>query len=108
MPLLITSAAAPFLTNSAIELPAVYAIILKVAYDTDEAKITFNVGYYVNEAARVARAAPLVITGLPVGFFQLATAEQADAVGIFTFLEQVLTAQLTNLLGADVTIENVP
>ena len=108
MPLLITSSAAPFITNSAIELAAVYAIILKVAYDTDEAKITFTVGYYVSEAARIARAAPLVITALPTAFFQLATAEQADAVGIFTFLEQVLTQQLTQQLGAEVTIENVP
>jgi len=107
MPLLITPPT-PFVTNSAFEVASVYVVILKVAYDTDEAKITFQVGYYVSEAARVARAAPLVITSLPIRFFQLATAQQANVVGVFTFLEQVLTQQLTDLLGAEATIENVP
>lgn len=106
MPLLLTPAI-PFETTATIKVPAVYAIILKVSYDTDKAVIEFKVGYYADEAARIARAEKLYINALQTDFEQPATAQEADAVGIFTFLEQVLTAQLTALLGADVTIENV-
>jgi hypothetical protein len=106
MPLLITPAA-PFETTSALSVPAVYAIIEKVNYDTRKRLIDYVVGYYANEAAYLAIAAQVQCVQLTLSFVQPATADEANSVPIFTFLEQGLTAQLTALLGPDVTIENV-
>ena len=64
-------------------------------------------GYYYTEQAYLDKCKPLGIPALPVSFSQQATAEEANAVPIFTFLEQVLTAQLSALLGARVQIEQV-
>lgn len=106
MPLLITPPA-PFQNDALLDVAAAYAIILTVGYDTRKRLISYSVGYFASEAAYLAQAAPLLVNALPRGFEQVATADEANAVPIFTFLEQVLTAQLTDLLGADVTIENV-
>lgn len=107
MPLLITPLVA-FQNDALLDVPAAYAIIEKVGYITRRKVIDYTVGYYASEAAYLAEAAPLSIRLLPTGFTQPATADQANAVPIFTFLEEVLTTKLTDLLGADVTIENVP
>jgi hypothetical protein len=107
MPLLLTPPA-PFTNDALLEVAAAYAIILQVSYDTRQKVISYNVGYYASEAAYVQQAAALRINALPVSFTQAATADQANAVPIFTFLEQMLTEQLTQLLGEGTTIENVP
>jgi len=103
MPLLITPAT-PFETTAQLSCPSVYCLIRKVSYDTDATKIEFVVSYYASVTARDARADTLSINALPTGFEQVATPEEADAVPIFQFLEQVLTAKLTALLGPDVVI----
>lgn len=106
MPLLITPAA-PFATTSELAVPAVYALIRRVNYDTDAALIAYEVSYYVSEAARVARAATLQIHALPPGFTQTATPQEANAVGIFQFLEASLAQQLTALLPVGTAFANV-
>ena len=97
MPLLITPAQ-PFQTTAHLDVPAVYAIINAVSYARATKQISFTVGYYASEAASTAGADMLSINALPTGFVQAASPEQANAVPIFQFLEQVLTAQLTALL----------
>lgn len=106
MPLLITPAA-PFATTAELAVPAVYALIRRVNYDTDAALIAYDVSYYVSQPARAARAATLQITALPPGFSQAATPQEANAMGIFQFLEMNLTQQLTALLPAGTTFANV-
>lgn len=103
MPLLITPAT-PFRTTAQLDCASVYCLIRKVGYDTDTTQIEFVVSYYASVAARDARADTLSINALPTGFVQAATPDEADAVPIFQFLEQVLTAQLTALLGPNVVI----
>ena len=107
MPLLLTPAE-PLSTTALVPVPAVYAIILSVSYDTRQRLIYFKAGYYYSEQAYVEGRDEVRLDGLPVSFAQPATAEQANAVPIFTFLEQVLAAQLQALLGEGATIENVP
>ena len=108
MPLLLTAPAEnPFETIAHIPLGSVYAIILRVNYDTRKKVIDFEVGYYYSEPAYVAHADALQVKFLPRGFTQPATPEQANAVPIFQFLEYSLTAKLQELLGPDVQIENV-
>jgi len=107
MPLLLTPAE-PLQNDALLPVAAVYAIILRVAYDTRQKLISYEVGYYASEAAYLAQAAPLRINSLPTGFVEPATPEQANAVPIFQFLEQVLSQQLTVALGEGATIENVP
>lgn len=105
MPLKLTPAA-PFEAFSHVPLPEVYAIITKASYSTRQKKIEFEVGYYYNEAAYVQQADAVLLRGVPQLFSQAATPEEANAVPIFQFLEQVLNQQLTALL-PDVQIESV-
>lgn len=105
MPLLLTPDA-PFETFSHVPLPVVYAIIRRVGYETPHKRIDFEVGYYFSEAAYLAQADALLLRSLPVRFTQPATPEEANAVPIFQFLEQVLTQQLQALL-PDLRIEQV-
>lgn len=106
MPLLITPAS-PFQTTAQLTVPTAYAIINEVSYARSSKEITFTVGYYASEEASTAGADILRINALPTGFVQAASPEQANAVPIFQFLEQVLTAQLTALLPEKTTIESV-
>ena len=106
MPLLLTPPE-PLLTTSLLPTPQLYAIIEDVKYPTRAKVISFEVLYYPSEAARIADAAPLQLPGLPTRFHQAATPDQANAVPIFDFLDQVLQAQLTPLLPAGTTIERV-
>ena len=107
MPLLITPPQ-PLQTTALLPVPAVYAIINAVAYARTDKLISFTVGYYANEAASTAlNAAALDINALPTGFTQAASPQEANAVPIFAFLEQVLTAQLTALLPAGTAFANV-
>jgi hypothetical protein len=111
MPLLLTSAQ-PLLTTAQIPVTSLYVIVERVAYERRGLQpkvITWSVGYYADEAASVnANVSAVQMAELPINFSQAVTPEQANAVPIFTYLEQLVTAQLTDLLGADVTIENVP
>ncbi len=97
----------PFQNDALLPISQVYAIIEQVGYLTRTKRITYSIGYYASEAAYQANAAALHITALPSDLAQPATPEQANAVPIFQFLEQVLTQQLTSLLAAGTTIENV-
>lgn len=106
MPLLITPATA-FQNDACLDIASVYAIIEQVGYRTRDKCIAFAVGYYASEAAYVALAARLHIQALPADLVQPATPEEANAVPIFQFLEQVLTASLRQLLGEGTTIESV-
>lgn len=106
MPLLITPAE-PFQTTAQLPVAQVYGVIRRVAYDTDSAKITMQVGYYTSEAGRIARVAELAINALPQGFVQDATPEQVNGLPIFDFLDSLVKAQL-EALHPTATIERVP
>lgn len=98
MPLLITPAA-PFQTTAFLNVGSVYAIINAVAYTRATKQISFTVGYYANDAASTASgASELDINALPTGFVQAASPQEANAVPIFQFLEQVMAGQLAPLL----------
>jgi hypothetical protein len=107
MPLLITPATS-FLTSVGLLSPQAYAIILKVGYDAYEKVIRLEVGYFASEQAYFDKCKVLEVKGLPTGFSQPATAEEADAVPIFQFLEGIVAQQLLALLGSDTRIQTVP
>lgn len=105
MPLLLTPTE-PFAASTAAAVPTLYAIILKVEYDTRARLLFYRVGYFLNEQAYLDLAESLRVPNLPSSFSQQASAQEANAVPIFNFLEQVLTQELAALLpGA--TIANV-
>jgi hypothetical protein len=107
MPLLITPAQ-PFTTAHALPAPSVYAIILIETYDTRRRLLSFEVGYFASEQAYAEARHPLPIAALPTGFVQGATVDALRQVDPFVFMEQLITTQLTALLGPGVQIQNVP
>lgn len=96
MPLLLTPKE-PFLTTALVPVSSLYARIKKVGYDVDEELIVFEARYYISKEAKEAGADPLLINALPVGFTQPATAQQANGVPIFDFLDAVLQHNLEAL-----------
>lgn len=108
MPLSVTPQE-PFLTSSRCPVPTVYVLLDRVSYDRRGLSpkcISATVGYYVSEeASRTADC--LVLEGLPVHLAQEASAEQADGIPIFTFLEQLLRQRLEAALPVGTRIETV-
>jgi hypothetical protein len=99
MPLLITPAQ-PLASNTGQPVTSFYAVIDKVHYERrglSPKVILCEVGYYAHASASLD-AAPMLLDGLPPGFAQPASPEEANALPIFSFLEALLTAKLEVLL----------
>lgn len=98
----------PLYTFSGDSILEFYAIVDSVSYarrGLNPKTILFRAGYYLNEPAS-AVSAPFQMA-LQIDFSQVASPEEANAVPIFTFLEQALTSKLTALLPAGTTFANV-
>lgn len=109
MPLLVTPSE-PFVSGANLPVASVYAIITEVSYQTKARVILFRIGYFASEAAYDAQADDVNISPalLPRFITQAATAEEANAVPIFKFLETILTAALCARLPEGTRIEDAP
>jgi hypothetical protein len=109
MPLLLTPAQ-PLPTSCQLPVAQVYAIVNLFSYDRLTRLASFELGYYVHEAASLpgSGVAQLALS-LPTGFaFQLPPASIGSLGDPTEVLEAYAQHELQALLGADATIETVP
>ena len=108
MPLLLTPAA-PLLTPSGLPVCQVYALVNHFELSRVSRRATFELGYYVHEAASLpgSGVAQLALS-LPTGFsFQVDLAQVGQMGDPTEVLEAYATAMLLPLLGEGATVETV-